>query len=167
MWCGWIEPEITALADAELPAWRAALVRRHLRSCAACAERQTEVERSVAAQRRALPQVLHGVCPPADLMLAEVHRRLRRAEPEPQVRRVSAMRPRLVWASAAGVIVFVLALRLLNPVWIVLGIESPPPVLEEQPDLFRDYQLFEHLDAIENLDRIPQGEGPDSGSQRG
>jgi hypothetical protein len=73
------------------------------------------------------------------------------------------MRPRLVLASAAGAIVLVLAVRLLNPVWIVLGIESPPAELADSPDLFRDYQLFEHLDAIENLDRVQDSDAPDSG----
>jgi anti-sigma factor RsiW len=160
MLCRWVDSEITALADGERTGWRAALARRHLASCGRCAARRAETERSVDRQRHLLPRVLFSTDVPTDAMFAEVTRRLG-AEPValPVERQY---RPRLIFASAAGAIVLVLALRLLNPVWIVLGIESPPPRLADAPDLFRDYELFQHLDLIENLDQVPDSDAPDA-----
>ena len=164
MLCGWVETEITALADGERTGWRAALLRRHLASCSACAARRAEIEGAVETQRRLLPRVLFSPDVPTDAMFAEVTRRLR-VEAKPDAAPVARQfRPRLILASAAGAIVLVLALRLLNPVWIVLGIESPPARLADTPDLFRDYELFQHLDLIENLDQMPDSDAPDTDS---
>lgn len=162
MWCRWFERELTALADGQLPAWRGAWARRHLLSCRACAARQAETESAVAAQRRLLPRLMPSSDVPMEEMLRRVRLRLA-AEPELEVRR--QLRPRLVLASAAGIIAVVLAFRVLNPVWIAIGIESPPEQLTEKPELFRDYQLFEHLPAIENFDRVPSGDSPDEGGR--
>ena len=151
MWCRWVEGDSSALADGQLPQWRASWVRRHLRSCPDCARRQAAVERSVAAERDLLPLLLRPAEVPADDMWLALRRKI---AAEPEVETARSFRPRFVLASAVGVAVVFLALRVLNPVWIALGIERPPEQVSESPELFLDYELFEHLPVIENLDRV-------------
>jgi len=33
-----------------------------------------------------------------------------------------------------------------------VGLEEPPEVVVEKPDMFRDYTLFENFDTIEHLE---------------
>jgi len=152
MACRSIEPDVTALVDGELPAWRAWRARRHLRSCSECTASVAETERAVAAQHRLMASLLSSPAVPADEMFRKVRVRLAEDDGSPEAHR--RLRPRLVLASAVGVVAVFLALRVMNPVWIALGIETPPEQLSERPELFLDYDMFEHLPVIENLDRV-------------
>ncbi len=39
-----------------------------------------------------------------------------------------------------------------DTVLISLGLKSPPPAVQEQPDLFREYAIIRRLDVLEHLD---------------
>jgi hypothetical protein len=59
----------------------------------------------------------------------------------------------MIAVTMAALIVFVFV-GVLEPMLIAVGLQSPPEVVVEQPDLFRDYALFEYLDAIEHFDAV-------------
>jgi hypothetical protein len=60
--------------------------------------------------------------------------------------------PQIVAAVAASAVVVLGLLRLSEPLLVAIGVEDPPEIVIEKPDLFRDYTMFEHLDAIEHLE---------------
>jgi hypothetical protein len=39
-------------------------------------------------------------------------------------------------------------------VLIPLGVEPPPVAVTSDPDLFENYQVIQHLDALENFDNV-------------
>ena len=39
-------------------------------------------------------------------------------------------------------------------VLVPLGVESPPVAVKANPELFKDYPLIQHLDALENFDTV-------------
>jgi anti-sigma factor RsiW len=170
MQCRWIRDELTAHADGELRGWRAAWVRRHLSRCADCGREAAVIERSVARQRRVLPALVQEPVE-ADDLWRRVRVRLDdspRTEPEPRERRWAPTRRLVLAAAAACVLVAVLLARPLDPWLIAVGIEDPPRPVAEKPELFVDYPLFEHLDAIEQLDRLERkGGAQERGRQRG
>jgi len=168
MVCGWIHDELTAYADGELHGWRALWVRRHLSRCATCANEAAAIAASVAAQRRVL-QSLISADVASDRIFDSVRRDIRVARHVESEERQWAWIParRLVLAAAAAcVIVGVLYTRSLDPLLMVVGLETPPKIVVEKPDLFIDYPLFEHLDAIESLDN-PDSGAQEAGPQRG
>lgn len=148
--CSWIRRQLTAQADGELSGVAARSVRFHLARCRACAAECSALERSVAEQRKLLRAVAGGADIDADHLWSGVRRRLAAEPPQGAVRKPTV---RIVLACAGAAAVFLVAARLLDPVWISIGLEKPPRKLAEEPELFIDYSLFEHLETIENLDR--------------
>jgi anti-sigma factor RsiW len=168
MVCRWIQNELTAYADGELHGWRAAWVRRHLSSCVACGKEAAAIATSVAGHRHAL-QALAGGDFAADQIFARVRRDIRSARAVESEEREWSWFPtrKLVLATAAACVVLgVLFSRSLDPLLMVVGLEKPPKIVIEKPELFVDYQLFENLDVIENLDNPDTG-AQDAGSQLG
>src|SRR5262249_41516280 len=62
-------------------------------------------------------------------------------------------------AQAAGAVAVAVGLTLVvaggpKAVLIPLGVAPPPPAVRSHPDLFKDYSLIQHLDALENFDTV-------------
>jgi len=163
-WCWLIRRDLTALVDDELAPRRAAAVRTHLEHCSACAARHRDIERGVAQQRQLLPLAVGLADVAADPLLQRISRRAR-AESEPSRR--LWWQPVAVAATAVAALVVVAFLGLLDPVLIAMGFEDPPNLVAEQPELFRDYALFEYLDALENFDDILPGRRSSDDQQEG
>jgi anti-sigma factor RsiW len=160
MSCRSIEADLTAYVDGELAGWRAAWIRRHLNRCSVCAGQVRSIERSVAVQRRLLAAYAGAQRVDAD----EIWGRMRHRLKEPLI--AGAPRQRLRWApstrlvlaaATACAVAAVFLSRVLDPWLIAVGIEDPPRVLAEKPELFLEYRLFEHLEAIERID-LPEKE---------
>lgn len=168
MVCRWIHDELTAYADGELHGWRALWVRRHLSHCAACGKEAAAVAASVAGHRRML-QTLVSADVAADHILDRVRsdiRAARRVDSETREWNWIPSKRLVLAAAAACVVVGVLYSRSLDPLLMVVGIENPPKIVIEKPELFVDYPLFENLDVIENLDN-PDAGAQGAGPQRG
>ena len=92
-----------------------------------------------------------------------LHAKLRRvlaAEPAASVPLWAwLLRPVALASAAAIVAVVVLFSAMGGPkaVLIPLGVESPPIAVSSEPDLFENYQLIQHLDALENFDTVQSG----------
>jgi anti-sigma factor RsiW len=158
--CSWIRRQLTAHADDELSGAAARLVRRHLAGCRGCVAERAAIGRSVADQRELLRAAAGEADVDADLLWSGVRRRLAAEPPRDAIRKPAV---RLVLASAGAAAVLLVAARLLDPLWISVGLEDPPRKLAEEPELFVDYTLFEHLEAIENLDTPARSPGPGGG----
>lgn len=162
MWCRWVQNDLTALVDGELSAPRARRVRRHVDRCAACARELARLQRTIRRQREWLPRLDDAVREtPVDVMLQRVRRQIRQPEPLPESRRWW-LSPQFVAAVAASAVAVFGLLRLSEPLLVAVGLEDPPEIVAEKPELFRDYTLFEHLDTIEHLE---VGSAPPTGSR--
>jgi hypothetical protein len=96
-----------------------------------------------------LPLVNEAVQTPVD----EMFRRVRRGvQEQPQVQHRWWLTPPVVAAVAAGAVIVFGLLRFSEPLLVSVGIEDPPEIVVEKPELFRDYTLFENFDAIEHLE---------------
>jgi anti-sigma factor RsiW len=159
--CRVIRENLTAWIDGELSSRWDDRVRGHLAECAACTTEADGLRKSIALQRRALSQVtsLPGFDPaPA---WARVQRALRTAAadtPETWTAVVRAWFSRpLALAGAAVAVGLILLLAVAGgpkAVLIPLGVAPPPVAVTSHPDLFKDYSLIQHLDALENYDTV-------------
>lgn len=154
--CRAMQEKLTAWVDGELsPRWDARL-RQHVAVCTACAAAAAAIRAAVAWQRRCLPEVVR----PVGLDPALLRGRLRQAlaaEPDvPDRSWVWLLRPLAIGGAAVAVATAVLFFVAGGPgaVLIPLGVESPPAAVAREPDLFKDYQLIQHLDALENFDTV-------------
>lgn len=152
MWCRWAQRDLTALVDRELTPSRARRVRRHVDRCEACAEQLAGLQQTVRRQRELLSR-LNEAAPeaPVDAMLRRLRSEIREPEATQQARRWW-LSPQIVAAVAASAVAVLGLLRLSEPLLVAVGLEDPPEIVAEKPDLFVDYTLFEHLDTIEHLE---------------
>jgi anti-sigma factor RsiW len=149
MWCRWVQRDLTALVDGELAAKRAERVRRHVGHCETCTDLLAGLEQTVRRQREVLPLLNDAVETPVDDMLRRVRRGMREQAEE---RHRWWLTPQVVAAVAASAVAVLGLLRFSEPLLVAAGLEDPPEIVVEKPDLFRDYTLFEHLDTIEHLE---------------
>lgn len=152
MQCAEAREELTALVDGALDAAPAEAVRRHLRGCAACAAELAAVEEAVAFSREAfaeLPELRPGFETRLRARLAEA------AAAPPWYRRL--WRPLFVGALASlGVLVVARSVGGPSSVLVPLGIQAPPKKVAEKPALYKDYEIIEHLDELENFETVIQ-----------
>ncbi len=154
--CRAVKGDLTAWCDGELSRRRAERIARHLAECGACSAEAESVSAAIRWQRQALPRVTAV----ADYEFGALQAKLRRAlaaEPEPRAPFWPwSFRPVAIAAAAVmiGVIVLFSIMGGPNAVLIPLGVESPPVAVSSQPELFEDYQLIQHLDALENFDTV-------------
>jgi anti-sigma factor RsiW len=159
MWCRWIQRDLTALVDGELSASRTERVRQHVDHCESCAELLAGVEQTVWRQREFLPLLNGTVETPVEDMLRRVRKGMQEHSEE---RHRWWLAPQVVAAIAASAVAVLGLLRLSEPLLVAVGLEDPPEIVVEKPDLFLDYTLFEHLDTIE---RLEVGSAPPADSQ--
>jgi len=154
--CRAVKGDLTAWCDRELSRRRAERIEQHLAECGACAAEAESVSAAIRWQRQALPLATAV----ADYEFGALQARLRRAltaEPEPRAPFWPwFFRPMAIAAAAVmiGVIMLFSIMGGPNAVLIPLGVESPPVAVSSQPELFEDYQLIQHLDALENFDTV-------------
>jgi anti-sigma factor RsiW len=156
--CRAVKREFTAWCDGELSRREAERVERHLAACAACAAEAESLRAAIRWQR----QALRHVTAVADQECAPLQGSLRRAlaaEIEPRVQEQFwswIFRPLTIATAAATIAIIVLFSVLGGPdaVLIPLGVEAPPVAISSEPELFENYQLIQHLDAMENFDTV-------------
>ena len=156
--CRAVKREFTAWCDGELSRREAERLEQHLAACAACSAEADSLSVAVRWQR----QALRHVTAVADHECAPLQARLRRAlateiEPRAQGQFWSWIFRPVAIATAAAMIAIIVLFSVLggpNAVLIPLGVEAPPVAISREPDLFEDYQLIQHLDAMENFDTV-------------
>jgi anti-sigma factor RsiW len=156
MKCLAVKEDLTAWCDGELSRRRAGRIEQHLAECTTCSAEVGSLSAAIRWQRQALPRATAV----ADCELDALQARLRRAlagEAAPQAPFWSGLfRPVAVAAAAAVAAVIVLFSIMGGPsaVLIPLGVEQPPVAVSSEPELFENYQLIQHLDALENFDTV-------------
>ena len=163
--CRRVRAELSAWIDGALPSRPAQRVRRHLAVCPGCAAEAEELRSAIAWQRQVLPAVLATCEPDVPLLQVRMEQAIdserlvnggkRRARMWIRGWRRGLLGP-LAAAAAAATVLLILVSLLGGPsaVLIPLGIESPPPAVARQPELFMDYSLIQHLDALEHFDTV-------------
>jgi anti-sigma factor RsiW len=156
---------MTALVDGELSARRRARIERHLQRCSRCAAEAREMHATVALQQRALRIIVaEGVVDPTPLW-AGMQSGIRDAAATIDRRWIPARLRAPTWpgllqpavlagATLAVLVTFLLAVGGPQMVLIPLGVESPPPAITRQTELFKDYPLIEQLEALEHFDTV-------------
>ena len=156
MRCVAVRKNLVAWIDRELPARWNDRIERHLAACAPCSAEGADLRAAIEWQRHALVRVAAVV----ELDAARLHRQVQGA--------IGALRedgsPRWNWflrpvAVTSGVVAVLTALVLFaaggpRAVLIPLGLQSPPAQITRQPELFTEYPLIQHLDALENFDIV-------------
>jgi anti-sigma factor RsiW len=177
--CKTVQENLTAWIDRALPHRWDDRIRRHVAACARCAAEAESLRSAIESQRHALSALLAS--PDFDTRRSQV--RLAQAlateraahswtwhSPEwiePTWQRL--MRP-LAVAGATLAVAGVLLAVAGGPaaVLIPLGVESPPPAVAREPDLYKDYPLIQHLDALEHFDTVESTPlDDDQGTQNG
>lgn len=151
--CSEAQVELTALADGALEASEAAALRRHVDGCPACSTELAEIAVVVQMSRATLAEL--PVLRPG----FETRLRARLAEETADSRRwyQRLWRPALVGAlTAAGVLIMARSVGGPSAVLVPLGITAPPKIVAEKPVLFKDYQIIERLDELENFETVIQ-----------
>jgi hypothetical protein len=159
MRCWFFRRDLTALVDRELSPVRAAAVRAHLARCAACTALHQAIEANITAQSQLVPLAFGPTDVASGVMLQNLHERLPiegqldMPDQEPPVR-PWFFQPAAMGAIAVATVIIATFLGVLDPVFIAVGFEDPPELVAERPELFRDYVIFENLDALEHFDDV-------------
>lgn len=154
--CRAVKRDLTAWCDGELSRRWAERIEQHLAECAVCSAEAESLSAAIRWQHQALSRVTAV----ADYEFGGLEAKLRRALAAE--REVPApfwswpFRPVAIALAAAmiGVIMLFSIMGGPNAVLIPLGIESPPVAVSSEPELFENYQLIQHLDALENFDTV-------------
>jgi anti-sigma factor RsiW len=173
--CHNVSEDLTAWLDGQLPRRQHERIRLHITQCARCAAEVNSLGAAIAWQQHALPAVsaLDGV----DTSALKVKLRYSMAKeadggvPVWGLHRVwTSMWGRLALAGAAAAVVAIVFLLAGGPgmVLMPLGLESPPPAVARQTELFKEYPLIERLDVLEHFDTVESVPlDDDSASKRG
>ena len=154
--CRWVRRHLTAWVDGELAASPTERLARHVAGCAACAAETAALTAAIRWQRQALARIVADAGSDYAPLGARVQRAVA-AEPERSRARWGwLLRPVAVAGAALAVVVAVFMSAVGGPpaVLIPLGVESPPVPVAREPELYKDYQLIQRLDALENFDSV-------------
>ncbi len=153
--CRSVHRNLVAWCDGELSPRQARRVRDHLATCAACAGEAERVRTAIEWQTQALIGIAVAAADTHALQM-----KLQQAlasEPDPGFPWWTWLtRPVALGAAAAVALVVVFFSLVGGPkaVLIPLGVEPPPVAVSSEPELFENYQLIQHLDAMENFDTV-------------
>jgi len=151
--------DLVAWVDGELRPRRAQRVGDHLGNCDSCSREAQALRSSIHFQRSFLRAGSDSAAAvDIDALWRRLQPVLRAAVPETPPRRAVVS---WMWRPALGFGVAFLALWVgvsalggSDTVLISLGLESPPPALRQEPDLFREYAIIRQLDILEHLDNV-------------
>jgi anti-sigma factor RsiW len=173
--CHNLSEDLTAWIEGQLLPRQHERIRLHIAHCVRCAREIDSLRAAIAWQQHALRAVtaLDGV--DTSVLKARLRHDLAKdaasATPAWNLRHVwASMWGRLALAGAAAVVVAIVFLLAGGPgmVLMPLGLESPPPAVAQQTELFKDYPLIERLDVLEHFDTVESVPlEDDSASQRG
>jgi hypothetical protein len=161
MRCRSVAEDLTAWIEGGLPRRRDDRIRRHVAACADCAAQAESLRTAVAWQRRALQAVSAATDVDPAPLCAHLRRVLVAQAAEGRwgwrfLPPVSSLWGRVALAgaalSAAAVVLFLAGDS--GMVLIPLGLESPPPAVTRQTELFKEYPLIEQLDVLEHFDTV-------------
>ena len=173
--CHDFSEDLTAWVDGQLPDRRHDQIRQHLAACARCSAEMHSLRTAITWQRHALRAMT--VADGIDAVALKT--RLRRTLAAEVDEGIPAWTLRDVWASLWGRLALVgatvsvaVAVLLLaggpGMVLMPLGLESPPPAVVQQTELFKDYPMIERLDVLEHFDTVESVPLDDEGAaQRG
>ncbi len=154
--CQAVEQDLVAWCDGELSERQARRITEHVSACAACAGEAERTRSAIAWQKRALVDITA-----ATVDTQALQTKLRRAlAAEPDARMPWwgwFLRPVAVAGACAVALVVVVFFSVVGgpkAVLIPLGVEPPPVAVSSEPELFENYQLIQHLDALENFDTV-------------
>jgi anti-sigma factor RsiW len=154
--CWVVRRNLTAWVDGELPRRKAEGLERHLTGCAACSAEAEGLRAAIRWQRQILPRVATA----AEYDSGPLHAKLQRALAAEADGRASAWRWLFRPVAIAGAVVTAVVVLFFSvmggpkAVLIPLGVEPPPVAVTSDPDLFENYQVIQHLDALENFDNV-------------
>ena len=154
--CRRVQEDLTAWLDGELSLSRAADVSQHVGACAACRADAESLRASIAVQRTALRR-LAAV---GDVDTAALRAQLRRALAAESATRQPmwrwVLRPAVLAPALAVLAVLLLFTAAGGPTDVLapLGVAPPPPAVTRAPELFKDYTLIQHLDALQHFDTV-------------
>ena len=154
--CRAVRKNFVAWIDRELPPRWNDRIERHLVACTACSAEAEDLRAAIEWQRRALLTTIAV----GELDAARLHTQVQRAigalseAGDPWWNWV--LRPVAVTSGALAVVTVLVVLAVGGPraILISLGLQSPPAEMARQPELFTEYPLIQHLDALENFDVV-------------
>jgi anti-sigma factor RsiW len=158
--CPRCRDDLTAFVDAQLDPLTHLRLRAHLLFRPGCAAAAASLRRVVDLQRDHLSE---PVAIDVEALLASARDAIR-ALGVP--RAGTAHQPpasgfrwnrSLVAGMAAAAVILVTAVGIAGrprTVLVPLGLEEPPAALAKKPDLFRDYEMFRELEALEHFDAV-------------
>jgi anti-sigma factor RsiW len=154
--CQNVQRYLTAWVDGELSDRWKARVESHLEKCPRCLTEADSIRAAVQQQRALLLRaaVVEGV--DTDRLRVQLRRQIATEAEQPAIGWGWLLRP-LGFAGGAAAVAMLLVFALAGgpgAVLIPLGVESPPRAVTREPELFRDYLLIQHLDALENFDTV-------------
>ncbi len=171
--CEAIRTDLTAHADGQRSRWRQWRAQRHCRRCRDCEAHAGRIAQDISDQAILLTRAL--AVPDLD---ADAMRRKTRILIAALPREDEAPTPVARWYARPALALATLLLAIAVGTWqaggtdtvlITLGILDPPSTVAHETELFQEYRLIQHLDALENFDSVnsvPLDEG-DRTSSRG
>ena len=154
--CRAVQANLTAWLDGELSSRWGNRMQTHLANCAPCAAEAESLQAAIEAHRHLLSRVMVPEGVALDRLGAQLQRRIA-ADGDRREWGWDWLFGRLALAGgavAAAVVLLVWMAGGPRAVLIPLGVESPPPAVTREPELFKDYLLIQHLDALENFDSV-------------
>jgi anti-sigma factor RsiW len=152
--CDSVRKELTAWVDGELSPRREEQVRRHLRSCPVCGAEAKAMRTAVEQQQQGLRRLDVAGDTDVPALYESLRRRLAQTRPRPPWWTLHLNPGRVVSAVAVAAAALTLAWMAggTDAILIPLGLETPPPALAGQAELFKDYAVIQHLEVLESLD---------------
>ncbi len=166
--CSDIRKDLTALADGALTGAEAERLRDHLQTCGDCRRELRSIERTVHIQQSALALPLPELSLGFETRLRQKLAEANEVSPGWAAWLAWIWKP-LAVAAVTATAILVAAGPLGGPstVLVPLGLQSPPPKLAKETELFQDYPIIEHLDEFENFESVEAIPLDENGKRKG
>ncbi len=154
--CRRVNADLVAWCDGELSPERAKRIADHLSICAACAREAQHTRAAIEWQKTALTDITAVEQFDTQALQMKLRRALA-SDPEPPLPWWAWLTRPVALAGAVALVAVVVFFSVVGgpkAVLIPLGVEPPPVAVSSEPELFENYQLIQHLDALENFDTV-------------